>query len=68
MANSILRTRGSDAPANAMQMMQQIQAFRQNYRGDPKQAVMQMVRNGQVSNAQLQQAMQMAQQIQQMFK
>lgn len=68
MANSILRTQGSDATANAMQMVQQIQAFRQNYRGDPKQAVMQMVRNGQVSNAQLQQAMQMAQQIQQMFK
>lgn len=68
MANSVLRNQGGDQAANSMQLLQQIRSFQQNYRGDPKQAVMQMVRSGQVNNAQLQQAMQMAQQIQQMFK
>lgn len=68
MANSILGSQGAGQAVDSMQLLQQIRNFQQSYRGDPKQAVMQMVRSGQVNNAQLQQAMQMAQQIQQMFK
>ena len=67
MANSII---GRSAPStnSSPQLLQQITEFKRNYSGDPKQAVMQMLQQGQITNPQLQQAMQMAKQIQQMFK
>lgn len=71
MANSIL---GSNPQPNNMggnnplQMVQQIKNFGRNLKGDPKQIVMNMVQNGQITNPQLQQAMQMAKQIQRMIK
>lgn len=70
MANSIL---GSNNPApqqmsgNTMlspQMIQQFNQFKNTFRGNPKQQVMNMVRQGLRSNQQLQQAMNMAQQLQ----
>lgn len=48
---------------NPMAMVQQIKQFQQTFNGDPQAAVMQMLNSGQVNNAQLQQAMQMARQI-----
>ena len=42
-------------------MMQQIQNLKKQFK-DPKQAVMQMLTNGQISQTQINQAMQMAQQ------
>ena len=51
-----------------MQMLQQFQQFRQMFRGDPKQTVMNMLNSGQISNPQLQQAMQYANQFKSMFK
>ena len=42
-------------------MMQQIQNLKKQF-SDPKQAVMQMLTNGQINQAQINQAMQMAQQ------
>lgn len=67
MANSII---GRSAPStnSPPQLLQQITEFKRNYSGDPKQAVMQMLQQGQITHPQLQQAMQMAKQIQQMFK
>lgn len=67
MANSII---GSSAPSasSSPQLLQQITEFKRNYSGDPKQAVMKMLQQGQITSPQLQQAMQMAKQIQQMFK
>ena len=68
MANSILG--GGSAPqptGNSMlspQMIQQFNQFKNTFRGNPKQQVMNMVRQGMRSNQQLQQAMNMAQQIQ----
>lgn len=52
----------------SMQMLQQFQQFRKTFNGNPKQIVMNMLSNGQISNPQLQQAMQYAQQFQSMFK
>lgn len=49
-------------------MMQQFQAFMQQMRGqDPNALLNQLVSNGQVSQAQLNQAQQMAQQMQGVF-
>lgn len=49
------------------QMISQIKRFKGAFRGNAKQQVMGMVKRGIRSNEQLQQAMQMAQQIQSMF-
>lgn len=68
MANSILGSGLSPQPmGNSMlspQMIQQFNQFKNTFRGNPKQQVMNMVRQGMRSNQQLQQAMNMAQQIQ----
>lgn len=53
--------------ANTQQMINRIKAFKQAYKGNPKQAVMQMLQSGQINNTQLQQAMQMANQLKSLF-
>ena len=72
MANSILGSNpqhtNNMGGNNPLQMVQQIKDFGRNLRGDPKQMVMNMVQNGQITNPQLQQAMQMAKQIQRLIK
>lgn len=72
MANSILGSNlqptNNMGGNNPLQMVQQIKNFGRNLKGDPKQMVMNMVQNGQITNPQLQQAMQMAKQIQRMIK
>lgn len=73
MANSILgsgNVRQQGAPQNRFnpEMLQQLSEFKRTYTGNPKQAVMQMLQRGQITNPQLQQAMQMARQIQNMIK
>lgn len=52
---------------NMQQMMRQFQQFKQAFNGDPKQAVMQMVNSGRISQAQLNQLQQAAQQFQRMM-
>lgn len=52
---------------NMQRMMQQFQQFKNSFQGDPKQAVMNMVNSGQISQQQLNQAQQMAKQFQQMM-
>ena len=77
MANSILNR--FNAPAqpqrgatpqhnNPMQMMQQFQQFRNSFQGNPQQIVQQMLQSGRITEAQLQQAMQMARQFQSFVK
>lgn len=69
MANSILGQGSQPAGASVSpNMLQQLNEFKRTYTGNPKQAVMQMLQNGQITNPQLQQAMQMAKQIQNMIK
>ena len=58
--------RGQQAPVqnnrfdNAMNMMQQFNQFRSNFQGDPKQAVMNLLSSGQMSQQQFEQLSQMA--------
>ena len=48
-------------------MLQRFQQFRQNFKGDPQQQVQQLLNSGRVSQAQYNNAVQMAQQFQRMF-
>lgn len=50
-----------------MGMLNRLTEFRNQFQGDPQQQVMQMVNSGRVSQAQLNQAQQMATQIQKML-
>lgn len=63
MANSVLKnTYGMPQP-----MVQQVMNFAQTYKGDPQQEVMRMVQQGRVSQDQLNSAMAMARQIEQLI-
>lgn len=54
---------------NPMQMIQRFNQFRANYNGgNPEQVVRQMVQSGQVNQAQLNQAQQMAQMLMQFMR
>ena len=74
MANSILGKRAIPSRLrtgfrnNPMQLMQQFQQFRNTFQGNPQAMVQQMLQTGQINEAQLQQAMQMAKQFQHMIK
>lgn len=48
-------------------LLQKFQQFQQTFRGDPKQQVQQLLNSGRVTQAQYNQAMQMAQQLQKMM-
>ena len=49
------------------QMIQQFMQFRQNFQGDPKAQIQQMLNSGRITQAQYNQAVQMAQQLQAML-
>ena len=71
MANSILGRNVQPNPKpnpNNQDMLQQFLQFKNTFRGDPKQMVMNMLANGQITNPQLQQVMQMARQFQGLLK
>lgn len=48
-------------------LLQRFQQFRQSFTGDPRQQVQQLLDSGRVTQAQFNQAMQMAQQLQRML-
>lgn len=48
-------------------IMQRFQQFQQMFRGDPRQQIQQMLNSGKVSQAQYNQAVQIAQQLQRMI-
>ena len=73
MGNSILNNRQPNVPQgqnNAFnpQMIQQFNQFRKTFNGNPQQTVMNMLRQGMMSNAQFQQLAQMANQFQNFMK
>ena len=73
MGNSILNSRQPNVQQgqnNAFnpQMIQQFNQFRRTFNGNPQQAVMNMLRQGMMSNAQFQQLAQMANQFQNFMK
>ena len=53
---------------NVMQLLQQFQQFRQNFKGNPQEMVQQMLNSGRISQQQYNSAMQMAQQLQAFLK
>ena len=65
MSNPLFGMFGGQTPMNGM--MQRFQQFQQMFRGDPKQQVQQMLNSGKVSQAQYNQAVQMANQLQRMM-
>ena len=65
MSNPLFGMFGNQAPANTI--MQKFMQFQQMFRGDPKQQVQQMLNSGKVSQAQYNQAVQMANQLQRMM-
>ena len=73
MGNSILNNRQSNVQQgqnNAFnpQMIQQFNQFRKTFNGNPQQAVMNLMRQGMMTNAQFQQLAQMANQFQNFMK
>ena len=73
MGNSILNNRQSNVPQgqnNAFnpQMIQQFNQFRKTFNGNPQQAVMNLMRQGMMTNTQFQQLAQMANQFQNFMK
>ena len=73
MGNSILSNRQPNVPQgqnNAFnpQMIQQFNQFRRTFNGNPQQAIMNMLRQGIMTNAQFQQLAQMANQFQNFMK
>lgn len=74
MANPLFNLLGGNMPmgntpfGNMQQMIMQFQQFKNSFNGDPKQAVMQMVNSGRISQDQLNQLQQAAQQFQNMLK
>ena len=73
MGNSILSNRQPNVPQgqnNALnpQMIQQFNQFRKSFNGNPQQAVMNLMRQGMMTNAQFQQLAQMANQFQNFMK
>ena len=73
MGNSILNNRQPNVQQgqnNAFnpQMIQQFNQFRRTFNGNPQQAVMNLMRQGMMTNAQFQQLAQMANQFQNFMK
>lgn len=70
MANSIVGNAQTSAGNAAItpQMIKQFTDFQRNFKGDPKHMVMEMMRQGKITNPQLQQAMQFAEQFKGMIK
>jgi len=65
LSNPLYQQMGGGMPNNILQRFQQ---FRQTFQGDPRQQVQQLLNSGRVSQAQYNQAVQMAQQLQRLMK
>lgn len=52
---------------NMMNLVQQFMQFRQNFNGDPKQQIQNLLNSGKVTQEQYNRAVQMAQQLQRMM-
>lgn len=67
MANPLFNALGgSNMPnpfGNAQNLIKQFKQFRQTFKGNPRETVMQMVNSGKISQSQLNAAQQMAQQL-----
>ncbi len=67
MANPLMGLLGNNQtqpPNNIFGLIQQFNQFKQNFRGDPRQQVQDLLNSGKMSQDQLQQCEQMARQLQ----
>ena len=67
MSNPLYNLLGGGMPSGMQNMFRQFNAFRNNFKGDPRQQIQQMLNSGRISQADYNRAVQMAQQFQQMF-
>lgn len=65
VSNPLYQMMTQQGPMNGI--MQKFQQFQQMFKGDPQQQVQQLLNSGRVSQAQYNQAVQMAQQLQKMM-
>lgn len=65
MSNPIFQMMGQNSGMNGF--LQRFQQFQRMFQGDPRQQVQQLLNSGKVSQAQYNQAVQMAQQFQKML-
>lgn len=65
VSNPLYQMMAQQGPMN--NLMQRFQQFQQMFRGNPQQQVQQLLNSGRVSQAQYNQAVQMAQQLQRMI-
>lgn len=62
---NVIGNAGAGANNPMLQMVNQFNQFRQSFKGNPQQAVQQMLNSGQISQEQVNKAMQAAKQFQQ---
>lgn len=65
MSNPLFQMMGGNQMQNPM--LQQLMQFKNNFKGDPRAQVQQMLNSGKVSQAQYDRAVQMANQLQKMM-
>lgn len=68
MANPLFNMFGNSQFGNMSGLIQQFQQFKQQFQGDPKAQVQQMLNSGQISQAQYNQAVQIANALKQFLK
>ena len=66
--NNLFNALGNRPTNNIQNILQQFQQFKQTFTGNPQQQVQQLLNSGKVSQQQYNQAVQMAQQLQQLLK
>lgn len=67
MANPLFQMFGNSQFGSMAGLVQQFQQFKQNFKGDPREQVQQLLNSGQVSQDQYNRAVQMANAMQQML-
>ena len=68
MSNPLFNMLGNNQNNNMNGIMRQFQQFKNNFKGDPRQQIQQMLNNGQITQEQFNRAVQMAQQFQKLFR
>ncbi len=69
MNNPIFNAMMQNTPiGNVQNMIQQYRQFRQTFQGDPQQKIQEMLKNGQITQSQVDQARTMATQFQSLLK
>ena len=59
---------GAGVPGNVQNIVKQFQQFKQNFSGDPRQQVQQMLNSGKITQEQYNRAVQMANSLQNILK